>query len=234
MSSGIVLLIVAIVFVVIIAYLVAIIVRKRNDSLIAKLEERKQELFDLPVNDEIEAVKALHLIGQSQTTFREWNQKWVDLSLNSFSDIENHIFEAENLNDTFNFFRANSQIKNIESQLNLAEEDIKAIREALSILKEQEEKKYPFELRFYESSPLAVTDLLNGRIQAALMDELPANNAIENGRAVKKAGTHGEPDNFGVAMRKGDKDLHKLINDGYKKLMADPYWQELQKKYLSK
>ncbi|MEY8700304.1 septation ring formation regulator EzrA [Streptococcus ferus] len=140
MSSGIVLLIVAIVFVVIIAYLVAIIVRKRNDSLIAKLEERKQELFDLPVNDEIEAVKALHLIGQSQTTFREWNQKWVDLSLNSFSDIENHIFEAENLNDTFNFFRANSQIKNIESQLNLAEEDIKAIREALSILKEQEEK----------------------------------------------------------------------------------------------
>ena len=89
MSSGIVLLIVAIVFVVIIAYLVAIIVRKRNDSLIAKLEERKQELFDLPVNDEIEAVKALHLIGQSQTTFREWNQKWVDLSLNSFSDIEN-------------------------------------------------------------------------------------------------------------------------------------------------
>ena len=72
--------------------------------------------------------------------------------------------------------------------------------EANDIKKEQEEKKYPFELRFYESSPLAVEDLLNGRIQAALMDELPANNAIENGRAVKKAGTHGEPDNFGVAM----------------------------------
>jgi len=100
--------------------------------------------------------------------------------------------------------------------------------------KEQEEKKYPFELRFYESSPLAVEDLLNGRIQAALMDELPANNAIENGRAVKKAGTHGDPDNFGVAMRKDDKELQKLVNEGYKKLMADPYWKELQQKYLSK
>ncbi|EHJ52246.1 septation ring formation regulator EzrA [Streptococcus macacae] len=140
MSSGIVLLIVAIVLVVITAYLVAVIIRKRNDSLITKLEERKQNLFDLPVNDEIEEIKKLHLIGQSQTTFREWNQKWVDLSLNSFSDIENHIFEAENLNDTFNFIRAHSQINNIESQLNLAEEDIKAIREGLSILKEQEEK----------------------------------------------------------------------------------------------
>ena len=106
--------------------------------------------------------------------------------------------------------------------------------EANDIKKEQEEKKYPFELRFYESSPLAVEDLLNGRIQAALMDELPANNAIENGRAVKKAGTHGEPDNFGVAMRKDDKELQKLVNEGYKKLMADPYWKELQQKYLSK
>ena len=104
MSSSIILLLVAIVLIVIIAYLVGVIIRKRNDSSIKKLEERKQSLFDLPVNEEVEAVKSLHLIGQSQTTFREWNQKWVDLSLNSFSDIENHIFEAENFNDTFKNF----------------------------------------------------------------------------------------------------------------------------------
>lgn len=106
--------------------------------------------------------------------------------------------------------------------------------EANAIKQEQQEKGYPFELRFYESAPLAVEDLLNGRIEVALMDELPADDAISKGRGVKKAGTHGEPDKFGVAMRKDDKELQKLINDGYKKLMADPYWQELQKKYLNK
>lgn len=140
MSSGIILLIVAIVLLVIIAYLVGAIIRKRNDSLITSLEERKQALFALPVNDEIEEVKSLHLIGQSQTSFREWNQKWVDLTVNSFADIENHIFEAENLNDTFNFIRAKHEINSVESQLNLVEEDIASIREALNILKEQEEK----------------------------------------------------------------------------------------------
>lgn len=140
MSSGIILLIVAIVLLVIIAYLVGVIIRKRNDSLITSLEERKQALFALPVNDEIEEVKSLHLIGQSQTSFREWNQKWTDLTLNSFADIENHIFEAENLNDTFNFIRAKHEISSVESQLNLVEEDITSIREALGILKEQEEK----------------------------------------------------------------------------------------------
>ena len=38
----------------------------------------------------------------------------------------------------------------------------------------------------------------------------------------------------GRTMRKEDKELQKLINEGYKKLIADPYWKELQKKYLSK
>ncbi len=140
MSSGIVLLIVVAVILVIVAYLVGILIRKRNDSRIAQLEERKQKLFDLPINEEIEEVKNLHLIGQSQTTFREWNQKWIDISTNSFADIENHIFEAENMNDNFHFFKASAEINNIESQLDLVEEDIKSVREALSSLKEQEEK----------------------------------------------------------------------------------------------
>lgn len=106
--------------------------------------------------------------------------------------------------------------------------------EANAIKKEKEAKGFPMELRQYDSAPLAVEDLLNGRIQAALMDELPADDAISKGRAVKKAGTHGVPDDFGVALRKDDKDLRKLIDEGYKKLQADPYWQELQKKYLNK
>lgn len=106
--------------------------------------------------------------------------------------------------------------------------------EANAIKEEQQAKGYPFELRFYDSAPLAVEDLQNGRIQAALMDELPADDAISKGRKVKKAGVHGMPDDFGVAMRKDEKDLRKLIDEGYKHLMADPYWQELQKKYLHK
>lgn len=161
MSSGIILLLVAIVLLVIVAYLVGVIVRKRNDSLIASLEERKQSLFALPVNEEIEVVKNLHLIGQSQTTFREWNQKWVDLSLNSFSDIENHIFEAENLNDSFKFIRAKHKIDNIESQLNLVEEDINSIREALSVLKEQAEKnsaRVKHALDLYETLKASISE----------------------------------------------------------------------------
>lgn len=106
--------------------------------------------------------------------------------------------------------------------------------EAKALKEEQQAKHYPFTLQYYDSAPLAIADLINGRIQAAFMDELPADDAIAKGRKVKKVGTHGVPDNFGVAMRKDDKELCKLVNDGYKLLMQDPYWKELQKKYMNK
>ncbi len=66
------------------------------------------------------------------------------------------------------------------------------------------------------------------------MDELPADESIAKGRAVKKIGTHGDKDDFGVAIRKNDAELAKIVNEGYKLLMADPFWKELQKKYLNK
>ena len=133
-------LIIAVVILLLISYAVAIYVKKRNESKLAILEEKKEELYNLPVNDEVEAVKNMHLIGQSQVAFREWNQKWVDLSLNSFADIENNLFEAEGYNNSFRFFKASHQIDQIESQITLIEEDIASIRNALADLEKQEAK----------------------------------------------------------------------------------------------
>ncbi|HEW2646015.1 TPA: septation ring formation regulator EzrA [Streptococcus pneumoniae] len=141
MSNGqLIYLMVVIAVILVLAYVVAIFLRKRNEGRLEALEERKEELYNLPVNDEVEAVKNMHLIGQSQVAFREWNQKWVDLSLNSFADIENNLFEAESYNHSFCFLKASHQIDQIESQITLIEEDIAAIRNALADLEKQESK----------------------------------------------------------------------------------------------
>ncbi|HFH9947555.1 TPA: septation ring formation regulator EzrA [Streptococcus suis] len=161
MPTGTIILIVSIVIILIVAYVACLIVRKRNDNLLVALEERKEELFNLPVNEEVEAVKSLHLIGQSQVSFREWNQKWVDLSLNSFADIENHIFEAEAFNNSFRFVSAKNAIDSIESQIDLIEEDIASIRHGLMDLKEQEEKnsgRVKHALDLFENLQAAVRD----------------------------------------------------------------------------
>ena len=97
--------------------------------------------------------------------------------------------------------------------------------------KAQAEKKYNYQLRFYDSGPMAIEDLLNGRIDAIGLDAAPAEDAMRKGKPVQEVGVFGS-DEFGVAIRKDDAETMKLVNEGYKLLKADPYWKELQAKYL--
>ena len=95
-------------------------------------------------------------------------------------------------------------------------------------------KGWNFELIYYDSAPMAVEDVLNGRISAAAMDDAPAEDAAAK-KPVKILGTFGMHDeNFGYAVRKQDTELLDTLNKGLKMLMADPYWDELVKKYLRK
>lgn len=88
-----------------------------------------------------------------------------------------------------------------------------------------------FELVMYDSAPLSVEDVVNGRIVAAAMDDAPAKDAVKK-KPVKMLGRFGMPDeNFGYAVRKEDTELLETLNEGLRRLMASPYWEELQKKY---
>lgn len=99
-------------------------------------------------------------------------------------------------------------------------------------LKAQVEKKgWNLKLRYYDSAPLAITDLVNGRLDAAAMDDAPAADAARK-KPVKILGTFGKaPEQFGYAVRKQDKQFLETLNTGLRLLMADPYWQELIAKY---
>lgn len=95
------------------------------------------------------------------------------------------------------------------------------------------DEKLNYELRYYDSSPLAIEDLLNGRIQAVALDSFPAMDAIAKGKKIKVIGTFADKDTFGVALRKEDNELRQKVNEGYKLLQQDPYWDELSAKYLN-
>ena len=99
-------------------------------------------------------------------------------------------------------------------------------------LKEEAAKKgWNFELRYYNSSPLAVEDVLNGRIDAAAMDDAPAKDAASK-KDVHIVGTFGmHEEDFGYAVRKDDKELLEKVNQALTKLMASPEWDKLVKKY---
>jgi polar amino acid transport system substrate-binding protein len=90
------------------------------------------------------------------------------------------------------------------------------------------------ELVQYDSAPLAMEDVINGRIIAAAMDDAPALDAAKK-KPVKILGGFGMPDEeFGYAIRKEDTEFLKKVNEGLKKLMKSPYWAELKKTYIEK
>ena len=89
-----------------------------------------------------------------------------------------------------------------------------------------------FTLHQYDSAPLAMEDLVNGRIQCAVASEISAKEAIDKGLPIKTIGRYGQPDDeTAYAVRKEDTDLLKMLNEGLTRLMASPYWKELNEKY---
>ncbi len=93
------------------------------------------------------------------------------------------------------------------------------------------QNEYGYTLRYYDSAPMAVADVVNGRIQAAAMDMAPAKEA-QSEKPVTILGTFGmKSEAFGYAVRKGDDELLQTLNKGLKKLMNDPYWDKLVQKY---
>jgi polar amino acid transport system substrate-binding protein len=87
-------------------------------------------------------------------------------------------------------------------------------------------------LVLYEGFSLAVQDLLNGRIDAAITDDVMVEFAIK-GKPLKIVGTIATDEIYGYAVRQEDTELLDKLNEGLKRLMASPKWEELKEKYFS-
>jgi polar amino acid transport system substrate-binding protein len=96
-------------------------------------------------------------------------------------------------------------------------------------------KGYEFELRQYDTTPLAIEDVANGRIAAAAVSNTALKEAQDKGLQVKALGRYGQPDvNYGYAVRKEDNDLRDTLNEGLKRLQASPDWDKFVKKWFAK
>jgi polar amino acid transport system substrate-binding protein len=100
--------------------------------------------------------------------------------------------------------------------------------------KNQLKKGYKYELKFYDTTPLAIEDVTNGRADAAAVSNTALQEAMDRGLPVKSIGRYGQPDvNYGYAVRKEDNDFRNKLNEGLKRLKASPRWDELVKKWFA-
>jgi len=88
-------------------------------------------------------------------------------------------------------------------------------------------------LKLYESFSLAVKDLVNGRIDSVIMDDVMAEDAIRRGKPIKIVGAIKAGWTYAVAVRKEDKELKALLDEGIAKLKKSAKWDELIIKYFT-
>ncbi|EOH96929.1 septation ring formation regulator EzrA [Enterococcus moraviensis ATCC BAA-383] len=139
-NNLIIIVVLSIIIIAAVLYLIGYFMRKKNQMKLDDLEKRKEELFDLPVIEEVDDVKKMHMVGQSQNTFREWNQRWTEISTRSFAELESQIFEVENLNETFRFMKAKKAVAEADQTMTEMESEVEIIRNGLKELRESEER----------------------------------------------------------------------------------------------
>lgn len=86
------------------------------------------------------------------------------------------------------------------------------------------------DLKQYDNTPLAVEDLIAGRVDAVIYDSTVMNDIIA-GKPVQKIGMIETNEQFGIAVRKDDTELLNKLNTGLENLKASPDWQALIVKY---
>ncbi|MCW4631236.1 transporter substrate-binding domain-containing protein [Marinomonas rhodophyticola] len=92
------------------------------------------------------------------------------------------------------------------------------------------------DLKFYDNQDNVYLDLVAGRLDIVLSDELPTYNWLKTSESGAKFEFKGDAfmktDNIGIAVRKGDDKLKEKLNKALDQILADGTYQKINAKYF--
>jgi len=100
---------------------------------------------------------------------------------------------------------------------------------------EQWAREQGYKVRTYKGLPELMLELENGRVDAIVNDDIPVLLAItKNDAPIKQLDVKlgGVGDEAGIAIRKGNPELHKAMQDALDAMQADGTYLELAKKWV--
>ncbi|MDK6028844.1 basic amino acid ABC transporter substrate-binding protein [Ignisphaera sp. 4213-co] len=92
-------------------------------------------------------------------------------------------------------------------------------------------KGYNINVKRYSSYTLAVQDLINGRVDAVVVDS-PVANTLAKKYSVEVAATITTGEEYGIAVKKGNKALLDQINKALSEILNSSEWDSIISKYM--
>jgi Negative regulator of septation ring formation len=114
--------------------------RRKHRNEIQRLDQKKLQIQNKPVLEELTKVKALNMNGQTEEMFERWRNKWTELMDVEMPKIDVLLFDAEEQVDQFHFGKATEIEKEIESRITEYDQEMVKILKELDELIGSEEK----------------------------------------------------------------------------------------------
>lgn len=205
---------IAVLFLVVGLYLIALFTKGKNKEQLDELETRKKVLFDLSIGSKVERIKKMTLAGQSQAAFQALEKRWIAISTNDYATLERQLFEAESLNSKFKFGKVKVLLAAATSKISQMETEAASVNEGLKDLSESEDRNsidIQAALDKFEESKATLTKKpeLFGPAAEPLTKQVEALDELFN--RFKALNTSGDPIEAAVVLEKAEKDTWELV-----------------------
>lgn len=132
--------IIIVVIVLLALLIVGIVIRRKHNIVIERLEQEKLQIQHYPIFEELTKVKALNMNGQTEELFERWRSQWTEVMDVQILKIDSMLFDAEEYLDRFKFKKAAIIQKEIEEHIAKCEKTKNEILSELEELIGSEEK----------------------------------------------------------------------------------------------
>ena len=119
---------------------IVFIFRRKHRNEIERLDQKKLQIQNKPVLEELTKVNALNMNGQTEEMFERWRNKWTELMDVEMPKIDVLLFDAEEQVDKFHFGKATEIEKEIESRITEYDQEMVKILKELDELIGSEER----------------------------------------------------------------------------------------------
>lgn len=117
-----------------------LVVRRKHNTEIAKLEKEKMQVQHYPIYEELTKIKALNMNGQTEELFENWRNMWTEVVDVHMLKIDSMLFDAEEYIDRFKFKKATAIEREIVEYITRCEVTKTKILSELEELMGSEEK----------------------------------------------------------------------------------------------
>ncbi|WP_216828956.1 septation ring formation regulator EzrA [Alkalihalobacterium elongatum] len=114
--------------------------RKSLYKQVDQLEEWKLDILNRPITEEIAKVKGLTMSGETEQKFETWRKEWDGIVDVVLPDIEEDLFDVEELANKYRFNKAKQKNLLIEEKLKEVEDQLRAMLDDIDILVQSAEQ----------------------------------------------------------------------------------------------